>query len=89
MTLQLGRAVLSLSLLAVFVSHAVAATNVQSFPEANCNPGTSTFVYASDQAGAEDIECKTPPDGTIAIWIESLDAGCTSTTSTESPMSDC
>lgn len=77
---QQSHAALYLGLLVTLVSQVYATTNVQSFPAANCDAGTSTFLYFSEDAAQVDTECKTPPEGTIAIWVEAIaaDAGCTS-----------
>lgn len=73
-----ARPALCIALMTTLVNQAVASTNVQFFPATNCEPGTTSLpVYTSDKTAAEDADCKSAPGGTIAVWVESLDAGCT------------
>ncbi|ETN42804.1 uncharacterized protein HMPREF1541_01962 [Cyphellophora europaea CBS 101466] len=76
------------ALVALLVHHALSASNVQTFPSTNCEPGTSLSVYNSDAAGSEDQDCKTAPEGTTAIWVETLDEGCTVRTFSSPSCSD-
>jgi hypothetical protein len=68
-------AVLYIGLVSTLIVQSLATTNVQSFSGANCDPGTSTLVYTSELDATADTECKTTPDGTQAVWVESLSTG--------------
>ena len=68
---------LTFTLLTHFLPAAQAAVSLHYFPQASCNANTDISGYTSVAAALLDTSCHLAPDGTVALYVDGVDEGCT------------
>ncbi|KIV95778.1 hypothetical protein PV10_03393 [Exophiala mesophila] len=72
------RSILLTSLLSSPLIPRVSGANVFSyFQLSSCNAGTAFYQYSDPNNLVHDINCHQVPNGTVAMYIDELDEGCT------------
>ncbi|KPI37493.1 uncharacterized protein AB675_10315 [Cyphellophora attinorum] len=66
--------------LLLFPLTALADSKIQYYNSGDCDPTHLISVYSSTGASSSNTACHGAPSGTLAVWVDSLDAGCSART---------